>query len=145
MDTRSPLDIPEIVANVLQFSDRHTLSAAAQVNSLWVEEAINICKPMLAVAGGHRRLTLHPVAMEMAIQYTGQLSLSASLRKLHQCCRNRERLDWWVPIMYISLRRLMPSRYTKKIRVLILEGEEVGPVSITDLISNEYFSFPSLR
>lgn len=37
-----PLDLPEIVAIILKYVDSKTLVAAAQVNSLWAEEATRI-------------------------------------------------------------------------------------------------------
>lgn len=39
----SPLEIPGIVASVLQHLDSRSLVATAQVNSLWAEEATNVC------------------------------------------------------------------------------------------------------
>ncbi|KKA16370.1 Protein kinase-like domain protein [Rasamsonia emersonii CBS 393.64] len=41
MPPRSPLELPEIVARVLQHLDNKSLVAATQVNSLWAEEATN--------------------------------------------------------------------------------------------------------
>jgi hypothetical protein len=38
----SPLDLPEIVGCVLEHLDSESLVAAAQVNSLWAEEATNV-------------------------------------------------------------------------------------------------------
>lgn len=38
------LNVPEILANVLQHVDSKTLLAAAQVNSLWADEATNVRK-----------------------------------------------------------------------------------------------------
>lgn len=38
----TPLNVPEILANVLQYVDSKTLVAAAQVNSMWANEATNV-------------------------------------------------------------------------------------------------------
>lgn len=36
------LHMPEILASILRFTEFTTLCAAAQVNSLWAEEATNV-------------------------------------------------------------------------------------------------------
>lgn len=41
---QTPLQMPELLANVLQHVDHKTLFAAAQVNSLWANEATNVRK-----------------------------------------------------------------------------------------------------
>jgi hypothetical protein len=38
----NPLQVQEILANILRFADGTTLCAAAQVNSFWAEEATNV-------------------------------------------------------------------------------------------------------
>lgn len=40
--SQTVLAIPELVAAVLQFLDRTSLVAAAQVNTMWVQEATNV-------------------------------------------------------------------------------------------------------
>ncbi|KAJ5183799.1 hypothetical protein N7492_001415 [Penicillium capsulatum] len=75
MDNPSPLEIPEIVANVLRFAENHTLFAAAQVNSLWADEATNW------LWRGQYRKCID--------------SFSRPLQKLSRCCQDRERLDWY--------------------------------------------------
>ena len=47
MGTLPPLEIPEIVSNVLQFCDYPTLFRAAQVNSVWAEHATNVPSPFI--------------------------------------------------------------------------------------------------
>lgn len=42
--TTNPLEVPEILENILQYADVKTLVAAAQVNSRWANEATNVRK-----------------------------------------------------------------------------------------------------
>ncbi|KAI9924535.1 hypothetical protein MW887_006807 [Aspergillus wentii] len=69
----TPLNVPEILANVLQYVDSKTLVAAAQVNSMWANEATN-----WIWRGGYR------------ISFD---SLSTPLQRLSDC--SQERRDWY--------------------------------------------------
>ncbi|KAK2773633.1 hypothetical protein FQN53_004077 [Emmonsiellopsis sp. PD_33] len=48
-----PLQVPEILSNVLLFADRQTLAAAARVNSLWADIATDACyfRPHFSIEG----------------------------------------------------------------------------------------------